>query len=246
MILKGKNCIITGASSGIVEAISLAFASKGANVAVCYKQNESGSDFVCDKIKSIGRKTLKIQADLAEESEIEKVALLACEYFSVIHVLVNCAGILDVSALDDLTQKKMQDLFNINLFAPLLLTKHISSHMKDNKIGGSIINISSTSFLKPSVGLCPYECSKAGVSTLTKGLALELSPYKIRVNCIIPGLTITNMTNQFIEASDIGKFPLGRIGNTTDYAGPAIFLASEQSNWITGTSIVVDGGFSIK
>jgi len=253
MRLKNKNCIITGASRGIGKAIALAFASEGANIMIVYQHSETKALDIANEITTqYNVKATAQQADVAKLADISNLIFAAEDCFGSIDVLVNNAGVGTRAAFIDVTEKSFNDTINVNLKGPFFLTQAIAKNMIAYSVAGSIINISSISAFKADLNISAYECAKAGASMLTKSAALALAPHGIRVNTISPGLTATDMTQPKDDplakplSERAGPIPLGRVGQPKDHAGAAIFLASDESSWITGADIVVDGGESVK
>lgn len=248
MKLKNKNVLITGGSRGIGKAIALGFAKEGANVAFNYKSDKEKASETQSEIESLSVASFGIQADIATTEGRHHLfqQALAC-MDGKIHILVNNAGILTRTKFLDITEEQLTNVINVNLIAPFLLSQLVAKHMCEQTINGSIINISSISAFK-AANLSHYECSKAGLTMLTKSMALELAPDNIRVNCILPGLTATDINrHQWQDNPEFWEqradpIPLGRPGTPNDYVGAATFLASDDSSWMTGADLIIDGG----
>ncbi|AIT63960.1 3-oxoacyl-[acyl-carrier-protein] reductase [Coxiella burnetii str. Namibia] len=253
MRLKNKSSIVTGASRGIGKAIAFAFASEGANVIVIYRNSKKKAIEVSELIKSQYKvKSAAIKADVSLLKDIAELISSAEKFFGSIDILVNNAGVGSRAAFTDVTEEQFNQAINVNLKGPFFLTQAVAKHMIAHSKTGSIINISSISSFKAELNISAYECAKAGESILTKSAALALAPHHIRVNTISPGLTATDMTQSINDplarplSERAQPIPLGRVGQPKDHAGAAIFLASDESSWITGSNIIVDGGESIK
>jgi len=249
--LIGKKILVTGGNRGIGRAIATAFANAGADVLISYNKNELDAKKTIATISKYNRYANHIKVDLSNRSETQTLIEKAIKELGHIDILVNNAGILTRKAFLDISDKELERVIEINLIAPFILTQNVAKDMIEKGIKGSIINIGSISSEKASRSLPHYECSKAGLLMMTKSTALALGNYGIRVNAIQPGLTETDL-NYDIRENDkhkwqekIKSIPLGRAGIPEDHVGAALFLASDDSSWITGTSIIIDGGRSI-
>lgn len=244
--LEKKVAVVTGASKGIGASIAEALAAEGASVVVNYSSSKEGADKVVDKITKKGGKALAIQANLAHPHDIQRLFSESAHAFGTIDILVNNAGIYETSPLEQITQEQFHKIFDLNVLGLLLSTKEAVKHMGPS---GSIINISSVVSGSAPPGFTIYSASKAAVDTITKSLAKELGPKKIRINSINPGMVETEGTHAAgIIESDFHKHteavtPLGRIGQPGDIAPAVVFLASDESSWITGETWVIAGGF---
>jgi len=254
--LNGKCAIVTGGAQGIGEAISLRFAEAGAAVMIV-DINEEKSKKVVEKIVSLGGKASFVHANITKLEDIQLAIQKTIQTFNRIDILVNNAGIYPFSLFLDVTPEEWQKVQDLNVTAVFHFTQGVAKWMIDNGVRGSIINLSSVAGLKPAQGLSSYCVSKAGLKMLTKVVALELSP-QIRVNSIHPGVILTDelmLATQKVVATDskegsvnellkglVDKIPLGRTGTPDDIARMALFLASDLSEWMTGTKIICDGG----
>ena len=245
MKLNGKVAIVTGASSGIGAAIAKAFAAEGATVVVNYAAGKDRADAVVTSIEAAGGKALAIQADMSNSVEVVRMfdAVVAHD-LGKIDVLVNNAGVAVFEMAADLTEDAFHKQFNVNVLGSFLAVREALKNFND--AGGSIINISSILSTHPSPATSVYSATKGAIDTMTYGLARELGPRGIRVNAIRPGYTNTPATDGNF-AGDFGKTllaetPLGRFGEPEDIARTAVFLASDDSHWISGESIRSTGG----
>ncbi len=251
MRLKGKTAIITGGGRGIGRAIAEKFAQEGADVLITYVNDKTSAEVTQQKLQTYGGKSTALSVDLAEPDQICRLKKEAVALLGKVDILVNNAGFLTRKNLLDITQDELFKILNVNLTGPFFLLQQIAAQMQLQNSGGSIINISSISDSIASNGLTHYQCAKAGLSMLTKGAALELAQYGIRVNTISPGLTATDMNrNQWenqteVWQSRVAGIPLKRAGLPEDHVGAAVFLASDESAWMTGACLVMDGGRSI-
>lgn len=246
--LEGKIALVTGASRGIGKAIALAFAQAGADVAMCARNLATLEDFA-EEIQALGRRSLAIQADIGVKNDVECMVEKTLKEFSTIDILVNNAGIVMCSPMIELAEEDWDKLMSIDLKGYYLVSKAVAPTMM-KKGSGNIINISSINalVLKSTFGhggFGAYCIAKAGVLTLTRALAQEMAPYNIRVNAIGPGLINTGMNpvdDEEVLREVLPRIPLGRVGQPSDIAETALFLASDASSYITGQVIFVDGG----
>ena len=247
--LNGKVAVVTGASKGIGAAIAKQLAADGAQVVVNYSSSREGAEKVVQEITRSGGKAIAVGASVSQEREIEKLFAETRTAFGKVDILVNNAGVYGFSPLDQVTADEYHRQHDTNVLGLLLTTKAaLPLFPKD---GGSVINISSVvSTLAPAASTV-YAATKGAVDTITKSLAKELAPRKIRVNAINPGLVITEGTQAAgiaggdFEAGAVAATPLGRAGRPEDIAPPVSFLASEDAGWITGETIYVSGGAAI-
>jgi len=245
MKLKNKVALITGSSRGIGKAIALLFAKEGAKIIVNYNKSKDEAIGVVKKIESLGSQAIAIKCDVSKEKEIIKMVSDSIKEFKKIDILVNNAGIVFDIPLFEKTVEQWNKTLNTNLVGPFLCSKYVSKHMKSNS-SGNIINISSSNGID---SFCPdsadYDASKAGINLLTKNMAQELGP-KIRVNAIAPGWVDTDINKDlpkdFVK-EETDKIVLGKFANPDEIAQVALFLASEDSSFITGNILMVDGGY---
>jgi 3-oxoacyl-[acyl-carrier protein] reductase len=245
--LAGKVAVVTGASKGIGAAIAKQFAAEGASVVVNYAASKAGAEQVVKEITSAGGKAVAIQADVAKKSDIERLFAETKKAFGQLDVLVNNAGVYEFLPLEQITEEHFHRHFNLNVLGLILTTQ--AAVKEFGAAGGSIINLSSVASTSAPAGASVYSATKGAVDTVTKALAKELGPRKIRVNAINPGMIETEGVHAagFI-GSDFQKqaeaqTPLGRIGQPQDIATVAAFLASPDSGWITGEILYVAGGY---
>jgi 3-oxoacyl-[acyl-carrier protein] reductase len=247
--LSGKVAIVTGASKGIGAAIAKHLAAEGAAVIVNYASSKEGADRVVAEIESDGGKALAARADMAKKSEIEHLFAETKKAFGRLDILVNNAGIYEFLPLEGITEEHFHKHFDLNVLGLILASKEAVRYF--DSAGGSIINISSVASTKALANTTVYSATKAAVDAVTKSLAKELGPRNIRVNSINPGFTETEGVHGmagFLDGSDasqmVANTPLGRIGQPGDIAPAVVFLASDESTWITGESIRVSGGLN--
>lgn len=248
--LEGKKIFITGGSSGIGRAIAIASAEAGADVLISYCKSKQEALETVSTMRKSGKYASKLHADLSNKNETKELIDKAISKLGRIDVLINNAGALTRHSFLNVTQEDLRRILEINLIAPFILTQDVSKEMIKQKIKGSIINIGSISAERASSALSHYESAKAGLMMLTKSASLALGSYGIRVNCIQPGLTETEINKDLRQDDDIkwkkklDSIPLGRVGKPQDHVGAVLFLASDESSWVTGASIIVDGGRS--
>lgn len=250
--LDNKNILITGGSSGIGQAIAIACAREGANIVFSYHSNSAGAKYTLAKIQEIERKAFALCADMGNVSSVYHFIEEAMQCVNQIDVLINNAGMLTRHKdFFEISLDFFDQIQAVNVRAPFILIQEIAKHMKEKHICGSILNISSMSAEITTPGLMHYECAKAALNALTRSAAGELATYGIRVNAIAPGLVETNINDAqrkndpdaWMQRSS--KIPLGRAGLPDDVAGLAVFLASQESSWMTGSIIAVDGGIGV-
>jgi 3-oxoacyl-[acyl-carrier protein] reductase len=245
--LAGKIAVVTGASKGIGAQIAKDLAADGASVVVNYASSKAGADKVVDEIAKAGGKAIAVQADVANKQDIERLFVETKKAFGPPDTLVNNAGVYEFIPLDEVTEDHFHRLFNLNVLGLILTTQEAVKHFGAE--GGSVINISSVaSTATPPTGTV-YNATKAAVDAVTKTLAKELGPRKIRVNAVNAGMVETDgLHSTGIVESDFRKqvealTPLGRIAQPSDIAPAVAFLASADAGWITGELLFVSGGF---
>ena len=244
--LSGKVAVVTGASKGIGASIARRLAAEGASVVVNYASSKAGADKVVAAITSAGGQAAAVQADVAKKADIERLFAETKRLFGRLDILVNNAGIYEFSPLEGITEEHFHKQFNLNVLG-LILSAQAAAKLFDSA-GGSIVNLSSvvSTLAFPSASV--YSGTKGAVDAITRSLAAELGPRGIRVNGIRPGMVETEGTHAAgIEESEMQKqvlaqTPLGRLGKPDDIAGTAVFLASADSSWITGETLVIAGG----
>jgi 3-oxoacyl-[acyl-carrier protein] reductase len=244
--LKGKVAVITGASKGIGAAIAEKFGIEGASVVVNYARDKASAERVATKIEASGSKALVVQADVSKPDGIKKLFAETKQAFGTLDILVNNAGIYEFRPLDQIDEAHFRRQFDLNVLGLLLATKEAAQIFNIN--GGSVINIGSMVVQSPTANSAVYTGTKAAVDSITRVLAQELGPRKIRVNSLSPGVTDTEGSRTLSNGDDsfqkhaISRTPLGRIGTSEEIADAALFLASDQSRWITGEVLPVGGG----
>jgi len=243
-MLKGKNALVTGASRGIGMAIALELARQGANVAVNYAGNAVKAQAVVEEIESMHVKSFKVQADVAEESDVKGMVKEVISQFGSVDILVNNAGVTRDNLLMRMKTEEFDQVINTNLKGVFLCTKAVTRQMMKQR-SGKIINVSSIVGVSGNPGQANYVAAKAGVIGLTKSTAKELASRNIHVNAVAPGFISTDMTDELTDEqreSMLALIPLAKLGSAEDVANVVRFLASEDANYITGQTIHIDGG----
>ena len=243
--LSGKVAIVTGASKGIGSAIALRFAGAGAAVALNYSSDGAGADRVVEQIKRDGGKAIAIQANVSKRADVKRLFAETKATLGTPSILVNNAGVFTFEPLEAVTEEEFHRQFDTNVLGTLLATQEAVTAF--NGEGGSVINISTISSINPVPSSVVYSASKSAIDAITKALAKELGDRKIRVNAIAPGMTETEGVKDLGITLDVAKaigrpIPLGRLGQPDDIARVALFLASDQSSWLTGERITASGG----
>jgi 3-oxoacyl-[acyl-carrier protein] reductase len=247
--LSNRAAIVTGASKGIGAGIAKALAAEGARVAVNYSSDREGAERVAEAIIYSGGEAIAVGADVSKAAEVVRLFDEVDSAFGRLDVLVNNAGVFRFGAFAEITEEIFHLHYDVNVLGTILTVQEAIKRFGAD--GGSIINLSSIVASHPVPGALLYASTKGSIETLTRGLALELAPRKIRVNAIAPGHTETegNVAAGTFEggAGDVlaGKTPLGRLGRVSDIAPLAVFLASDESAWITGEVIRAAGGLVV-
>jgi NAD(P)-dependent dehydrogenase (short-subunit alcohol dehydrogenase family) len=246
MMLQGKVAIITGSSRGIGQGIAVRFAKEGAKVVVNGRSEEAMKETL-DLIKKAGGTAIGVAADVSDAAQVKKLVSETVKKFGKLDIMVNNAGIVDEAPITEMTAETWNKMIAVDLTGVFYGIQEAAKAMKK---GGAIINTSSIAALMGFNGLAHYCAAKGGVLSLTQEAAVELAPKKIRVNAIAPGFIETDMTKSIRDdpaemKSTLARIPLKRLGQPADVAGAALFLASEDSSYITGQLIVVDGGWMI-
>jgi len=247
--LTGKAAIVTGGNSGIGFAIARGLATAGATVVIANRTAEEGQK-AADSLTAEGHQAMAFQTDVSDKSSVSYLVKAVIDEFSKVDILVNSAGVIARGPVEDFTEDQWDYIININLKGLFFCCQLVGQEMIKRK-KGKIINISSNVSEVIQPGRVVYAVSKAGVSHLTRGLALEWAKYNINVNAIGPGATITELNKKYFEENPddlqerIDSIPMARIGYPPDHVGAAIYLASEASNYVTGQTLLVDGGSTI-
>ncbi len=257
--LTEKVVIITGGAYGIGQGISLRFAQAGARVIIA-DINFNGADEVAKKISDEGGKARPIKADVSSVKDIKRAVEEIIKEYGSIDILINNAGIYPMMPMLDMTEELWDKVITLNLKGTFFFSQTVAKQMVKRGKGGKIINLASIDAFHPTGNLVHYDASKGGVRMMTKSMALELAPYKIMVNGIAPGgistpssdavsesakkqMLAAGMKEEDIMKAFVARTPIGRMGEPDDIAKVALFLASDLSGYMTGTTIVVDGGY---
>ena len=243
--LQGKVAVVTGASRGIGAGIAKALASQGASVVVNYASSKANAEAVVADIQAANGKAVAVRGDVSKASDAQAIIDAAIKHFGRLDILVNNSGVYAYAPLSDVTEEQFHRHFNINVLGPILITQAALKHLGE---GGSIINIGSGVSRITPPNSTVYTGSKAAVDALTGVWAREFGPRKIRVNSINPGMVETEGTHtggyigSEFETWLASQAPLGRTGKVTDIAPIAVFLASDESRWLTGEQLIASGG----
>jgi 3-oxoacyl-[acyl-carrier protein] reductase len=243
--LTGKVALVTGASKGIGAAIAKALAAAGASVVVNYASSKAGADAVVAEIAKAGGKAVAVGGDVSKAADAQALVDAAVKQFGRLDILVNNSGVYEFAPLEEITEAHYHKQFNVNVLGLLLTTQAAAKHLGE---GGSVINIGSLVTRITPPGSAVYTATKGAVDAITGVLSRELGPRKIRVNALNPGIVETEGTHTagFIGSefhhNAVAQTPLGRIGQPDDIASIAVFLASDDSNWLTGEQLYAAGG----
>jgi len=244
--LEGKVAIVTGASKGIGAAIAKSLAAAGASVVVNYASSKSGANEVVAAILAAGGEAVAVGGDVSKAVEAQRLIDAAITNYGHLDILVNNSGVYEFSPIEAVTEEQFHKIFNVNVLGLLLTTQAAVKHLGE---GASIINVGSVVSRVTPADSSVYTGTKGAVDAITGVLARELGPRKIRVNALNPGMVETEGTHSagFIgsdfEKGTVAQTPLGRVGQPGDIASIAVFLASEDSGWLTGERILAGGGF---
>ncbi len=247
--LNGKVAIVTGGNRGIGFAIAGGLAKAGSAVVIANRNTVEGQE-ATDSLKTDGFQARAVQTDVSDKSSVSNLVESVLDEFGHIDILVNSAGVIQRGPVEDFSEEQWDYIMNINLRGLFFCCQLVGKEMIKRK-KGKIINISSNVSEVIQSGRVVYAASKAGVSHLTRGMALEWAKYNINVNAIGPGPTITELNKQYFEDNPddlqerIDSIPMARVGDPLDHVGAAIFLASDASNYVTGQTLLVDGGSTI-
>lgn len=245
--LEGKVAIVTGASKGIGASIALHLAAEGASVVVNYSSSKEGAERVMKEIQSKGGNAVVIQANMSNQKEIQHLFSEAKKVFGKLDILINNAGIYKTAPIEEITPEFYHEIFDLNVLGLLLASQEAVKSFGPQ--GGSIVNVSSVASISGGAEFSVYSGTKGAVDAMTRALAAELGPRKIRVNSINPGLVETEGTDVagfskgVFREETLKNTPLGRIGQPPDIAHAAVFLASDDASWITGECLFITGGY---
>jgi NAD(P)-dependent dehydrogenase (short-subunit alcohol dehydrogenase family) len=247
--LQDKVAIITGGGTGIGRAIALAFGREGAKVVLAGRRVDK-LEAAANEVRKAGAQALVVTCDVTSADQTQALVQKAEKAFDHVNILVNNAGTLSVSTVESIPEDEWDSLMNTNLKGPYLMSRAALPALR-RAGGGSIVNIGSVLGLVAVKDRAAYCASKGGITMLTKAMALDHAAENIRVNCICPSVVETDLVRDMFSDSEAGQkaraariatFPLGRFGRPEDVAELAVFLASEESSWMTGTALPLDGG----
>jgi len=246
MRLKDKVAIVTGAAKGLGRVFAIGLAKEGAKIMAVTRKDLDNLDKTVKEIEKLGGVAKSLQADVSIEKDAIRIAEETMKAFGRIDILVNCAAIYDGLVRKPFTEidpKEWDQVMAVNVKGPWLCTRAVFPHMKQQG-KGKIVNLSSEVFFTGSHGLIHYVSSKGGVIGLTRALAIELGPHNININAVAPGFTDTEASRSIADVTkyDVSKTPLKRLEQPNDLLGAVIFLASDESDFITGQTLLVDGG----
>lgn len=249
MKLKNKIALITGSSQGIGRGIAERFATEGADIVINYSGNAARAQETLQAVEAIGRRGLIVQADVAKTEDRKRLFATALEHFGHLDILVNNAGIETHAPFWDVTESDYDRVLNVNLKGVFFATQEFVRHLRQTERRGKIINVSSVHEELPFPNFTAYCASKGGVKMFTRNLSIELGPLGITINNIAPGAIETPINTKLLNdpmklQALLGQIPLKRLGQPGDVASVAAFLASEDANYVTGSTYYVDGGLT--
>jgi len=249
MRLRDKIALVTGSSQGIGRAIAVRFAQEGADVVINYNRTAAGAEEALAEVEATGRRGLIVQADLGNVEDIRRLINQGVRHFGRLDILVNNAGLETHAPFWEATEEDYDKVLNVNLKGVFFAAQEFVRHLRATNRRGKIINISSVHEELPFPNFTAYCASKGGVKMLTRNLAVELGPLGININNIAPGAIETPINTKLLNDPQklgalVAQIPLGRLGQTKDVASVAAFLASDDADYMTGSTYYVDGGLT--
>ena len=242
MKLRDQVAVVTGAGRNIGKAMALLFASEGAKLVIA-EMHEGRGQAVVDEIKKNSGQAMLVLGDVSKSADVQAMVKKIVDHFGAIDILVNNAALTDHANIFDSTEEEFDKVIAVSLKGPYLVTKYVATQMKNQGRGGKIVNFGSTSGMVGRPDGIAYAAAKAGVINMTRAMAVQLSPYKIRVNCIVPNRSGSPVGyDDHVTGSRTFDNLAGRLGTAQDQAKAALFLVSEDSDFVWGHPLVVDGG----
>jgi len=247
--MNGKVAIVTGAARGIGRAIALRFGQEGASVAVVDLREDEGHETV-RLIEAAGSQAMFVRTDVSDQDQVQAMVDTVVKQWGTIHILVNNAGICPFEGFLEMSQALWDQVLDVNLKGYFLCSQAVAKVMVEQGVKGRIIAVSSISSEFGGSSQAHYCASKAGINLLVKSMAVSLGPYGITCNAVLPGTVETDINREALADPAVRDYwskraPLGRLGQPEDIAGPVLFFASDDSDWCTGSMLVVDGGTSV-
>jgi 3-oxoacyl-[acyl-carrier protein] reductase len=249
MKLEGKNAVVTGGGRGVGRAISLALAQEGANIVVNYTSNSKAADEVVAMVKGLGRGAVAVQGDVGTEADAQKLVDACVQNFGSIHILVNNAGISKPAMMHKMSVETWDEVVNVQMRGPWLMAKAASKYFMQQSYG-RIVNVTSVAGIVGTIGQINYSAAKGGVVSMTKSMARELAKFNVTANVISLGIVTTDMTHTISTDEKLKeiytkRILLGRYAEPEDVAPAFVFFASDDSKYITGQLLCVDGGYGM-
>lgn len=249
MRLANKIALVTGSSQGIGRAIAERFAQEGADVVINYNRTPGGAEEALRNVEAVGRRGLIVKADLSNTTEVRKLIATTIEHFGRLDILVNNAGVETHAPFWEVTEEDYDRVLNVNLKGVFFATQEMVRHLMQTKRRGKIVNISSVHEDLPFPNFAAYCASKGGLKMLTRNLGVELGPLGININSIAPGAIETPINTKLLNdpqklSALLTQIPLSRLGKPEDVSGLAVFLASDDADYVTGSTYFVDGGLT--
>jgi len=245
--LSGRVALVTGGSKGLGQAIADALARAGADVAIA-SRTQSALESAADGLRRHGRRVAAVRADVTDEASVRDMLRQVIEQCGQVDILVNNAGIGDTQPVVDMDAAHWDEILNVNLRGPMLCCKHVGRHMIERN-RGKVINVASVMATHVARNMSAYSASKAAIVQFTRTVAFEWIRYNVQVNALCPGYFLTDMNNEFFASARgrafVAALPIRRLGETRELDGAAVFLASDATSYVTGTTLYVDGGHSL-